>query len=466
MIKLIVIPVFLLQIFFANAALANITPIISYLLSNSATETNTSLLLGFCDADNGYELWQSDGTDTGTQMVKDIYPDEDQFPPYDPYSSDPQELTDVNGTIYFQADTGLQDGYGKELWKSDGTAAGTNIVKDIDTGGNANPRNLVNVNGTLFFVAADGVGGHGDEVWKSDGTEAGTVLLQDLKPDGSGSNPSWLTSAGGKLYFQANADGANELWMSDGTIDGIVQLGDGLITPVNLTDVDGILFFRANGGSGDELYKSNGTESGTVLVKDIDPVSPSNPNWLTNINGTLFLAADSEDYGTELWKSDGTETGTVLVKNIHAVGDGLGGSSPEELININGTLYFSANDGVNGRELWKSDGSETGTVLVKDIHSSGDSNPTYTTNVDGILFFTADDGINGIELWKSNGTDGGTMMVKNIMAGDTDPYELQSHDGLLFFKINFYGTEQLWISDGTEPGTIRIKVGCAVPVPE
>ena len=56
--------------------------------------------------------------------------------------------------------------------------------------------------------------------------------------------------------------------------------------------------------------------------------------------------------------------GTVLVKDINAKG---AGASPLSLTNVNGTLYFSADNGTNGYELWKSNGTEAGTVLVKDI---------------------------------------------------------------------------------------------------
>ena len=94
------------------------------------------------------------------------------------------------------------------------------------------------------------------------------------------------------------------------------------------------------------------------------------PGDLTNVNGTLFFRPMTGRNGDELWKSDGTAAGTVLVKDIYP---GSGSSYPAYLTNVNGTLYFSADDGTNGKELWKSDGTAAGTVLVRTSIPAGDS---------------------------------------------------------------------------------------------
>src|SRR5207249_5968447 len=138
----------------------------------------------------------------------------------------------------------------------------------------------------------------------------------------------------------------------------------------NLTVINKTLFFTAyDGVHGSELWKSDGTESGTVMVKDINPGSSgSYPYDQTVVKGTLFFTADDGTTGRELWKSDGTEAGTVLVKDILPEGQFTDGSFPQSLTDANVTLSFSANDGVSGRELGKSDGTAVGTVLVKDIN--------------------------------------------------------------------------------------------------
>jgi ELWxxDGT repeat protein len=196
------------------------------------------------------------------------------------------------------------------------------------------------------------------------------------------------------------------------------------------------------------------------IVKDINTWTlGSDAGNFVDVNGTLFFTCDDKVHGIELWKSDGTEQGTVMVKDIRA---GTWASIPSDLTNVNGTLFFAAfDDGVHGRELWKSDGTEQGTVMVKDIYAGTEgSYPNKLTNVNGTLYFTASDGVHGYELWKSDGTAAGTVMVKDIYAGTehSSPSSLTNVNGTLFFTCDdkVHGTE-LWKSDGTEQGTVMVK---------
>src|SRR5205823_4555000 len=204
-----------------------------------------------------------------------------------PKSSSPSQFLDVNGTLFFVAGV---DRYGPlrggELWRSDGTTAGTFRIK------NGRPWYLINVNGTLFFVIDDEM--HGDELWKSDGTEAGTVLVKDINPGPRGSEPSNLVDVNGTLFFTTDSTGG--LWKSDGTDTGTVPVNKGA-SAYELVNVNGTLFFFSDGAQGPELWKSDGTEAGTVLVSSV----PSAPGGLVNVSGTLCFAAADRVNGREPW---------------------------------------------------------------------------------------------------------------------------------------------------------------------
>jgi len=209
------------------------------------------------------------------------------------------------------------------------------------------------------------------------------------------------------------------------------------------------------------LYPSAVLTQEPFLVKDINqgiiPGRGSDPAAMTEMNGVLFFTADDGVHGRELWRSDGSEQGTLLVKDIRS-----GSSSSIGLLTeMNGMLFFPANDGQHGDELWKSDGSEQGTVLVKDIRLGSASfvPPTSLTEVNGMLFFYADDWLHGVELWKSDGSEQGTVLVKDIRPGyGSSGFFMFEVNGTLFLRANdgVHGDE-LWKSDGSEQGTVLVK---------
>jgi ELWxxDGT repeat protein len=274
---------------------------------------------------------------------------------------------------------------------------------------------LTVVNGSLFFLVAAGPSNSAlaCSLWKSDGTALGTALVKSLNAPCNNDFPAHFTASGNLLFFSAfDSSSGQELWKSDGTTVGTIRVMDILpgssgSNPRNLVDVNGILFFSASDGSGYELWRSDGTPGGTHLVRDIlTPPSPdgSFPQYLTNVGGTLYFTANDGIHGRELWKSDGTQGGTLLVRDIRT---GPSGSSPQQLTNVQGTLLFAAADHSHGMELWKSDGSDGGTVMIQDIRPGpGSSQPfDYETRIDdwmisgSSVFFTANDGNTGFELW-------------------------------------------------------------------
>src|SRR5262249_27183763 len=192
---------------------------------------------------------------------------------------------------------------------------------------------------------------------------------------------------------------------------------------------------------------SDGSAAGTRVVRDINPgLEDSLIIEKVDLNGTLFFSVNRFD----LWRTDGTPNGTVLVK---------GGSEINSLTNVNGTLFFLARNTLGQYELWTSDGSAAGTREVKQVDASN------LTPIGNKLFFLSDDGVHGRELWVSDGTTAGTQLVKDINpAGNafndvgSFPPQLTAVGNRLFFVTTQYPYGgQLWQSDGTEAGTTQVQ---------
>ena len=426
------------------------------------------------DGIHGHELWVSDGSPTGTFMVRNIVPSsaDDEEESY----GDPNDLVAVGDTLFFAVDDGV---HGRELWKSNGTRSGTVLVKDIDTKGGyyaEGPAYLTAVGDTLFFAADDGI--HGHELWTSNGTPTGTVMVKDIDKNDDRDDddeyyigPSSLTEMNGKLYFSAEDEGrGEELWTSDGTPGGTVLVkdihpGDYDSEPENLAGVDGTLYFTARDGEhGRELWKSDGIPGGsTVLVRDIRPgIGTSDPSAVVGAGGKVFLTADDGTHGPELWTTNGTEAGTVLVKDIDPNPDyGYGDYRGSSMIGFEGSVFFATDDGSHGRELWASDGTPVGTEMVKDLRPGAyGSDPGFLAVAGGTLFFTARDGAHGPEVWSTDGTSGNTVLVEDIHPGvrHYQPTYLTDVDGKLYFSADdgVRGAE-LWTSDPAGAGADLVK---------
>jgi ELWxxDGT repeat protein len=193
----------------------------------------------------------------------------------------------------------------------------------------------------------------------------------------------------------------------------LTDLNDGPyagISPANLTAVGNRLFFTANDGiHGNELWMSDGTAAGTRQLRDINPGPAdsiaAHPLIMADVNGVLLFSADDGTQGLELWRSDGTPMGTTLVKDINA-GPAAGlPTYPGYSTVIGGHVFFAADDGSHpGGELWVSDGAADGTVKVpvRAPHGlalfTGIGGKTFA-NANGALIFTANDGVHGFEPW-------------------------------------------------------------------
>jgi ELWxxDGT repeat protein len=308
----------------------------------------------------------------------------------------------------------------------------------------------------------------GRELWRSDGTVPGTVRVADIERGFASSNPTFLTplpSVGGG--------------------------GGGGAAPV-------MVFQATTREYGSELWRTDGTVLGTYVVADIFVGAPSSsPSYVTVLNGLALFAADDGWRGNELWVSDGTRSAagrsTHVVRDINA---GAAGSDPQHFAVVRTAdmpalpsssssdecAFFSAATAAAGAELWVTDGTLSGTAMVRDIRPGAlGSNPAYLVAHGGKVFFQADDGVFGPELWTSDGTAGGTRQLADIAPGSAGsrpsfltlfapfgrPQLRPSTSGIFFVanagisstsclqSLRCRNSFELWVTDGTAAGTAR-----------
>ena len=430
---------------------------------------------------SSHELWRSDGTADGTKLVA-------RFP------SGLNDLTAVGGTLYFSV---VQGNEAWELWRSNGTASGTQRIKTFPQPANYAWRNLTDVRGRLYFTADDGISGH--ELWKSDGTERGTVMVADLQPGSEGTWFGSLVASHGKLYFNSYGENGWTLWTSDGsaTRTRMIRVGQQPVSAYSLFDRNGALYV----GGADGLVRIRTKSAGRVTVEQLHTSFFSES--LAWANGALYFAARDETHGVELWKYDETAGGSVLVKDLNpgtastvlkttAVRDGTvyfsvsgygslwrsdgteAGTVPivgwplnsivvwQGPVNVHGSLYFAGRRWPEDQALWTTDGTTAGTSVVKYIPSSEDwVFPKELTDVNGTLFFITRNGPDSHTLWKSDGTAAGTVPVRDVPISMDRGY-LTSVNGRLYFVAGeTYFAQQLWSSDGTEAGTVPLELTSA-----
>lgn len=331
-------------------------------------------------------LFRTDGNGTSEVVDEDAHPIVDFENPY----------LGIGDYLYLGANDITN---GNVLYRVNATSGGAELVSTVN-----NPYNFAELNGQLLF-SGNVLGNR--ELWHSDGTPAGTEVLAELNPSGDG-NPYELTRFGDHVYFGATDGTGLELWRTDGTEQGTEVVKDiGAVPaigsfPHDLTEYDGHLYFSAFGDEGSELWRTDGTEEGTELVADINPSGSSDPEQLIVFQNQLFFVATSDNL-EQLWRSDGSQAGTVKVSDSVV--------QIRSLMEHNGLLYFVGKDSGDqfGFELWQSDGTSGGTEMVADINPGtegiGESfDNAWLTSVGDDLFFIADDGTHGRELWALNTT--------------------------------------------------------------
>lgn len=439
------------------------------------------------------KLWRTDGTAAGTY---DLQVETVNYP-----------ILSIGNNFYFGAQV---SGLGNELYQSDSTASSVSLVKNIEPNLSSASGISFSLNNEVFPLLNDGINGW--KFWKTDGSSSGTTVLKDIQANAAFHSFSFFGKINGKVLFSAHDGNVQELWMTDGTsigttIQDLTSTTDPSLNssePQLFTKFGNHVYFAAHRNK--ELWRSDGTVQGTELVTLLQENVSSDPERITHmvaVNGELFIHADglwktngsignkeliasipsmrtflyeagnlayfiAKDslWGYELWRSDGTASGTFPLKDAYP---GIQRNSrttiePQGFTSLGNELIFFQNDATHGRELWKTDGTTNGTQMVMDIFPGpvpgilDDTNPE-TATLNQYVFFTAKDSIHGMELWKTDGTSNGTQMVHDIQPGEKGslPHNLWVDDSTLYFTAYEASTGvELWSTDGTSTGTQRL----------
>jgi ELWxxDGT repeat protein len=460
-----------------------------------------------------------------------------------PASSDPQDLTAMNGELYF---TAWSPRHGRQLWKSNGTARGTAMLTHVAGPAGADPQDLTAADGVLFFSAR--APGHGRQLWKSNGTAAGTTQVSHIAPAPVGLDPAGITYAIGQqvlsptpgqvlVYFSGwDPVHGRQLWRSNGTTAGTVRItgvnpgpARGL-APLDIAPLTGTtaMFSGNDGVHGRQPWVTDGTTAGTHMYEDLNPgpagsdpaqITPEiypmgiltdYPVWYFSANdghGREFFIAYDDDPPADVYDirpghaspdpgpfdSVTAETGLLAatgatggrglfevpqppfppaagtVTKVAGVGPGHGSDpllAPASLIGYDPSLsgwatrtYFVGDDAGHGRQLWQADefviigAGEGGTFsfavagvrLVDDINPAGASpqdltavggTPVLTSVTGATEVFSANDGRHGRQLWYSDGWPGNTRMAADINPGPagSDPQDITAVGQVVYFS--------------------------------
>ena len=438
---------------------------------------NDWLFFQSVDEVHGKELWRTDGTAAGTQLIKDIHPGRD--------GADIRLPRKLGDQLLFFADDGEA---GLELWSSDGTADGTQMLRDLSPGQDGNqpagtfPTWSVASDEVLYFSASGGSTGR--ELYRSDGTADGTFLLRDIKEGNFGSDPFPRTIMDSQLLFDATGT-ERGTWITDGTPAGtqpfeaseegypwspeqVTSLVDAVY--VNVGDQNGFLSSFDLGNGQRVLGFDDGTPAGLqpIAGPDGEYSSQLTEYEFLSWQDQVFYAADDGLNGPELWTTDGTFAGTQMLKNI--ANPRTLGSDPRHLAEIDGLVYAIArgstrNDHGAGSEVWVSDGTAPGTRLLRDIFPGPNGqdttiDPQFTKLGDDVIFL-AKSAAQNYELWKTDGTEAGTALVREIRAGNESSFpdprirapRFTVLHGEAYFVADDGRGENLWKTDGTHDGT-------------
>lgn len=398
---------------------------------HEVTAVGNTLYFVADDFQHGFQLWKSDGTPDGTRLVKDLAGDTASFAP--------RSLTSVGNKLFFLLPE--QNRTKDRLWTSDGTVEGTMEV--FPNKAAIYHSSLIAFKDTVVFV-------RGANLYRSDGTAAGTIFLGRINPV---LNSVECYAGADILYFVTGRWGERRLWKSDGTPEGTAFVTDVTWGIEGTVLGNTLVFSKGDPAVGRELWTSDGTPSGTRLLKDIaadayyadgSPVG-SGPENFTVAGGFVYFTAIQSRTGRNLWRTDGTEAGTTFVFDLTNSEFAMSFQSVGE------QLYF-----VNGgKELWVIDGTTERARLVKRESRRGNNYIYQLTSSKGMLFFVA-----SRQLWRTDGTKNGTIQLtwlEERSDGTISASPIYSAGERACFDAFDGARMGLWASRGTGNSTTRIK---------
>jgi ELWxxDGT repeat protein len=396
-------------------------------------------------------LWATDGTAAGTIHISDVIPRNWQAAPSANPSAAKADVARLNGRLYFGGT--LEE---TEVWTTDGTATGTFQVANINGSSSSNPANFVAFNDRVYFAAFDQT--NGTAFWKTDGTSGGTQLVKAL-----GGAITLLTATTEQLYVSV---GHNELWRSDGTTAGtfkVTNFSTGFPAAVGEAAVLGNQLFFAEyyvtDGVG-HLWRAQGDRADLLHSFAVSrPNVEARPGNFATFNGRIYFSADDGVHGREPWTSDGTIKGTQLLADLRP---GFSNSQPKLLSVFAGNLFVSAIDDAHGTEPFITDGTPAGTHLLRDLNTTPASSGIWdvTAMPNGVALFQATDASAGQELWRTDGTPEGTYCLTDVdpgafngLSGNGFDAFIVTGDHVAYFSAFNHGAAELWRTDGTLAGT-------------
>jgi ELWxxDGT repeat protein len=409
----------------------------------------------------GSALWKSDGTPAGTVLVQTINHDS----PGDFFNSSPapQNYIVAANKLFFTAPTD-STGTASALWVSDGTGGGTKTIGQIvpALSGTMTTGAAVLAN-KIYFLVNDNSSPKQQSLYVTDGTATGTSLVSSLS---SSSTWNTLTVCNGKLYF-LGIDSTNHytLWTSNG-----LSTGTSAVTAIQAIAgtqlfVSGANLFMAckdqANSSLQAVWKSDGTAAGTTQVQGgfTGYQSLSTLTFTAALpNGSVFFEATS-GANSGAFITDGTPTGTRFLSTAPQATTFYYGDHLADWAVIGSTAFFTGNDAAHGYQLWRTDGTVTGTTVVT-INPNSDSYPAKIIAANGLAYLSANNGVSGVELWQTDGSAANTRLVAdvNTQAASGNAQPVSAINGEIYLNVQNQFGSQPWISDGTTAGTHMIAV--------